>query len=530
MPYRDPAAARLANRERQRRYRERQRAAKRSATVLTLPVPADPVGALATWSRDVLRVPTGHPRAGEPMELPPFAVDFLRAGWTSHESALCIARKNAKSAICAVLALGFLVGPLRRPGWRGARWLRYRKRRPRSFAAQIEGIAVASGLEGLTFKRAPYPGSGPISETGALEVLSSDRTAGHSSGFDLVIVDETGLMPERSRELLAGLRSSVSAKDGRSIHISVRGDSPLYAEILSNPAVVSRIYMAPDGCALDDEAGWRAANPGLGTIKQRAYMRAEVERIRGAPGDEPSFRAFDLNQRLDPTREMICSPDDLRGCFVDELPPRAGPAYLGFDFGEATSATACAAVWPSTGRTELWMAYGDVPPVAERARRDDAPYAQMLARGELRLYPGRVVHPDRFLADVQADLAGVRVKAAAADSYKDSETMDFLDRAAVRWPIDFRRVGAGKDGGADVRAFQRLVLNGKLAMLPSLALVTAISKSTVRRDPNGNPGLDKSTSRGRIDVLSAAVIAAGLAAPAFDREPRRAWRYVGIAG
>ena len=81
-------------------------------------------------------------------------------------------------------------------------------------------------------------------------------------------------------------------------------------------------------------------------------------------------------------------------------------------------------------------------------------------------------------------------------AYKDSEIRDYLDRAAVRWPIQFRRVGAGKDGGADVRALQRLVLNRKLAMLPSLALVTAISKSTLRRDPNGNPGLDKSTSRG----------------------------------
>ena len=522
MPYKDPNAQRLANRERQRRYRERQREAKRSAQVLVFPVPADPVGELLAWSRDVLRVPVGHPLAGEPMELPTFAVDFLRAGWTAHESALCIARKNAKSAICAVLALGFLTGPLRVRGWRGA-VASVSKEKAAELRAQIEGIALASGLEGLRFMRAPYPGK-VLSESGTLEVLSSERTAGHSSSFDLVVVDETGLMPERSRELLAGLRSSVSAKGGRTIHISVRGDSPLYAEILNNPAVVSRVYMAPEGCALDDEDAWRAANPGLGTVKQRAYMRAEVERIRGAPGDEPSFRAFDLNQRLDPTREMIFSPDDLRGCFVDELPPRAGPAYLGFDFGEATSATACTAIFPATGRAEFWMAYGDVPPIAERGKRDDAPYMAMVERGELRLYPGRVVHPDRFLADVQADLAGVRVPAAAADSYKDSEAMDFLDRAAVRWPIDFRRVGAGKDGGRDVRSLQRLVLNRKLAMHPSLALVTAISKSTVRRDPNGNPGLDKSTSRGRIDVLSAAVIAAGLAAPAFDRPARRRLR------
>ena len=170
------------------------------------------------------------------------------------------------------------------------------------------------------------------------------------------------------------------------------------------------------------------------------------------------------------------------------------------------------------------MAFGDVPPIAERAKRDDAPYAEMVQRGELRLYPGRVVHPDRFLADVQADLAGCRVRAAAADGYKDSEIRDYLDRAAVRWPIEFRRVGAGKDGGRDVRSLQRLVLNRKLRMLPNLALVTAISKSTLRRDANGNPGLDKSTSRGRIDLLSSAVVAAGLAAPVFDRPRRRRLR------
>ena len=522
MPYKDPAAQRMANRERQRRFRARKRAAA-AAKVIAFPVPQDPVSELVRWSRDVLCVPAGHPLAGAPMTLPSFAESFLRDGWTAQESALCMARKNAKSAICAVLALGFLAGPLRQPGWRGA-VASVSKEKAAELRAQIEAIAVASGIGSLTFKRAPYPGA-VFGEHGSLEVLSSDRTAGHSSSFDLVIVDETGLMPERSRELLAGLRSSVSAKGGRVLHISVRGDSPLYGEVLNNPATVAHVYQAPDGCELGDRSAWLEANPGLGTVKQIAYMENEVERIRNAPGDENTFRAYDLNQRLDPTREMIFSPDDLRGCFTDDAPGRGGPAYLGFDFGEATSATAAAAIWPATGRLETWMAFGDVPDIRDRGRRDDAPYAEMVARGELHLYPGRVVHPDAFLADVSGALAGVRVAGAAADSYKDAEVRDFMDRAAVRWSIDLRRVGAGKDGGKDVRAMQRLVLNRKLAMAPNLSLVTAISKSVLRRDPNGNPGLDKSTSRGRIDVLSAAVIAAGLAEPHFDRPARPRFRY-----
>ena len=520
--YRDRDARRLYMRQ-YRAQKKAEREAVEKPSSPDTPFPDDPVTALAAWAKEKLVVPPGHPLAGQPMMLHAFAEDFLRAGWDAQESALSVARKNSKSAICAVLALGHLVGPLRTSGWRGA-VASVSKEKAAELRNQVAAIAEASRLSEITIRQAPYPGR-IISSTGMLETLASERTAGHSSSFDLVVVDETGLMPERSRELLAGLRSSVSAKGGRVLHISVRGDSPLFGEILDNPAVVKRVYAAPEGCDIDDREAWAAANPGLGTIKMTSYMEQEVERIRGAPHDEPSFRAYDLNQNLDPTREMICTPADLRGCFVDELPPRQGSCFLGFDFGEATSATAAVALWPATGRFESWMAFGDNPPLLDRQRRDSAPYVAMLDRGELRTYPGRIVRPEAFLGDLQADLAGCHVQAAAADSYKDSEAKDYFDRAAVRWPIDFRRVGAGKDGGKDIRAFQRLTIQSRLRMVDNLSLVTAISKSTLRRDGNGNPGLDRANSRGRIDVLSSAVIACGLAEHAFDRKPRRRLRH-----
>ena len=243
-----------------------------------------------------------------------------------------------------------LFGP---PGWRGA-VASVSKEKAAELRAQVAAIAEASGLD-VTVRRSPYPGA-IESATGQLDTLSADRTAGHASGFDLVLIDETGLMPERARELLAGLRSSVSARDGRIIHISVRGDSPLFAEVLDNPATVAHVYAAPDGCAVDDETAWHLANPGIAAgIKSLAYMRKEVRRLEGAPADVPSFLAYDLNQSLDATREMVLTPDVLRACFVDDPPERAGPAFLGFDFGEATSATAAAAIWPASGRVETWM-------------------------------------------------------------------------------------------------------------------------------------------------------------------------------
>ena len=75
------------------------------------------------------------------MTLPPWAVEFLRRALAApgHKALLCCGRKNAKSAITAVLMLGYLVGPLRAAGSKGA---------------------VAS----MTFRRTPYPG-GKLADT-----------------------------------------------------------------------------------------------------------------------------------------------------------------------------------------------------------------------------------------------------------------------------------------------------------------------------------------------------------------------------
>ena len=498
--YKDAAARKRAQRARQKAARLHQLGAVLPAVPVVGP---DPVGELAAWAADTLVVPPGHPRAGEPMALPEFAVDWLRESWDAHESALSTARKNAKSAICAVLALGFLVGPLRRPGWRGA-VASLDKGKANELRKQVEQVAEASGLD-VKVRRSPYPGV-IESASGSLDTLSADRHAGHASGYDLVVCDETGLFPERSRDLLAGLRSSVSARNGQIRHISIRGDSPLFREILENPSTATSVHAAADGCSIDDEAAWRAANPGLGTIKSLDYIRAEVARVAGVPSDEPSFRAFDLNQALSPTREAVCTPSDLEACFVDEAEYR-GQAFVGIDIGEASSGTAAVAFWPASGALRTWLSFGDVPALVDRSRRDGADYAAMERRGELRTYPGRVVPVSEFVSQVEADLSGVDVRTAVADGYRSGELLD-----CCPWPLEIVRSGVGPSGSQAVRAFQRAVLTRTLATTPNLSLTNAISESTIRRDGNGNPALDKARSAGRIDVLSAAVLAIGEAA------------------
>ena len=543
MPYANPQASSISNRERQRRFRERRREEKRLAALTppvyppTLPA-SDGVDLLAAWCAERLVVPPGHPLQGQAMTLPEYVRAFLADALqpATREALLCTARKNAKTAGLSLFVLGLLAGPLRRPGLRIGT-VSITREKAGELLGQCRQIAEASNLEGLEFMRTPAPGMirGPDGATA--EFLSADKSAGHSSGFDFAIVDELGLMTERDRPLIAGMRSSTSARNGKLIALSIRGESPMLEEMISRrdlPTCSVHLF-APDviqGAAVDihDKAIWAAGNPGIAAgIKQLEYMVAESQRVEVTPTDLSSFLAFDLNLPQSPTREMIFAPSDLTACFTEDLPERAGPCYLGLDFGGATSGTAACAIFPETGLTLLWFGFGDVPDVVARGRTDGSRYDLMHQRGELTLYPGRTTPVDQFMADVAAALDGVHVKRMAADGYKDAECKDFLDRAGLRWRAEFRRVGAGKDGSRDVRALQRLVLNRKLKLRDSLALTTAVSKSTIRRDGNGNPGLDKADGRGRIDLLSAAVIAAGMAEAEFDRKPKRGI-FLGVSG
>ena len=214
-PYKDPTAAKLANRERQRRHREKLRGAKAAAAVTIPPNPDDPVSALATWAATVLKVPPGHPLAGQPMALPPFTERFLREGWDAHESAQSMARKNGKTGTCAVLALGFLCGPLRVLGWRGA-IASVTKEKAAELRNQVAAIAEASGLAEINVRRSPYPGA-IESTTGVLETLSADRDCGPCERLRPG-VDRRNRVDARTRPRAAGRAPVQRVREGRPNH------------------------------------------------------------------------------------------------------------------------------------------------------------------------------------------------------------------------------------------------------------------------------------------------------------------------
>ena len=466
--------------------RAKRRAAKgtQRPVVVIPPFPSDPAGELARWSRDVLKVPAGHPRAGDPMILPDYGVEFIRDALTHRESFLCIGRKNAKSAIVAVYLLGRLVGPLRVPGYR-AGVCSVNKEKAGELKSQMEGIAAASGLDGLVFRRSPAPGR-VESATGSVDILSADKSAGHASGFDDAIVDELGLFQERDRQLVNGMRSSTSAKDGRFLALSIQGDAPFTKELIDradDPAVALHLYRAPDGCALDDPEAWHAANPGLRAgIKSLAYMADEARRVLTTPADQSSYRAFDLNQPQAPGREMVCTVADWEALLSQEPPARSGACVAGFDIGESLSMSGCVFVWPDTARMEVYAAFADTPNLLDRGMGASATMGDLYAPDACSAASCVTYQRPRGSAVAgvpEADLRGAagpgsRVACCGRRTrFKDgAAVLTALDRAAgIRWPIQYGadRVRARRQGRIGRRAGVsklRFVIQERLRPVP----------------------------------------------------------------
>ena len=528
MPYKNPA-------DRNKRQQLRRAAKKSGGTMPLLPAVSStlPIGDLVgTWAEATLKVPTG-PLIGQPFVIPPWQRDWITGalGPGVWESGLSTSRKNGKTGLVSALVLAHLLGPLHRAAWRCV-VVSLTGQLASELRMAIEETAEISGLT-LNSYRSPLPGHILGPDRSRVDILASDKATGHAIGADLVILDEAGLLQESSRDLWAACYSSISSRKGRMLAISIRGNGPMFDELAqraNTPEVFWQEYAAPEDCDLDDRQAWAAANPGLQSgIKSVEYMVAASARAGANLADARIFRSHDLNQPGNPTAENLIDVAAWTQCeyHVEDLPDRSGRVVLGFDAGGSSSMTALTAIWES-GRTECFAAFPSDPDLIARGHADGvgARYQTMFDRGELWAYPGRTTPVGTFLADV-AESIQQRPYAVSCDFYRKTDVLDGLQAAGLsNWPIEWRRMGSGPDGSQDVRAFQRLVLDRAISCRESLLVRSALGDSMVRYDPNGNAALDKRRQRGRIDILAAGVLAAGLWERLHNAPERRG--YIGL--
>lgn len=237
-------------------------------------------------------------------------------------------------------------------------------------------------------------------------LAASTRDAGRGLSVDLLILDE--VRSQTDWDAWSSLsRTTVARPRGQIFAISNAGDhDSVVLNSLRESALAGRDeslglfeWSAPEGCALDDRAGWAAANPALGHTGL-----SEASILSYLSTDPPEkFRTETLCQRVE-SLDTAVDPDawkdctDLAGAIAD-----GGRLAVGFDISPTTGhATLVVAASQTDGRVRLEVA-GAWRTVAD-ARTELAPLIARINPEAVGWYPAG---PAAALAPLLKSLPGV---------------------------------------------------------------------------------------------------------------------------
>lgn len=355
-------------------------------------------------------------------------------------------------------------------------------------------------------------------KTGARMLIKScDPRRLHGLAPALILCDEPAQWPAyMSRPMFEACQTALGKiSQSKLCAFSTRPERGTWFDSLLNSkdkSVAVHCYSADKCKHIFRVNAMKAANPSWDYFANlRDQIKVEARIAKRDNGALPAYKSYRLNLPLEANREMIVSLSDWKR--LQHKAPRDTVCYVGIDLGSTDSLCAAAVFFPRTGRLEVYAGCGNNPALEVRERRDGAAYPAWYLAGDLWTFSGRVVPVAAFLEKVAAELRAVEVAHIGCDSYRLAELLDGLDELRLDWPSAEVRRGRHKSraGGAfDIRAFQRLVLNGELSVARGRPMLEqAIANSEIGYDSAGNPKLLKAHQKQRIDVLSSAIIAVG---------------------
>lgn len=483
-----------------------------------------------------MKVPTG-PKAGEPMKFVPYMKAFTKGALRDDVSiaVLSVARGNAKSAMSAAIAVAELFGEISDQPRREVLLAASKRDQAEVVWTYCLDLIRSMGDDVQERIKVRYSPKLEIELDGEHKIRAIAADGGGILGTSptLVVMDERAAWPEpKGTTLENALLTGVLKRSGRTLIISTSAatDQAAFSRWLDEeiPGVYRQEHRAPAGSQPDDIKAIEAANPGAkyGVAPSLKELQGSAQRAMARGGSTLSaFRLFHLNERVsDVELEPVVSVDEWLRVESDEPTSREGEVIVGLDLGGAASMSAAAYFWPLSSRLEVNGWFPTTPDLNDRGQKDAVGdrYVRMSKEGSLTVLGGETVPIKEWLGEVFAKVSDQKIAAVVFDTFKESEIRDGLAANDIQCRQVMRRFGPFH-GGEDLERFRREVLGEHLSVSPSLLMRSALSDAVCRRDGQLNPCLDKGRSLGRIDPVSAAVLAVGEGSRVLAR-PKRGGR------
>lgn len=476
-----------------------------------------------------LIVPEGD-LMGKPLKLMPFQREWLLAVFDNphgtHTGVLCIGRKNGKTALIAGVLLAFIAGPEA-----------VQNSQIVSGAMSLDQAALVFELACKMINMSPElaerihinPSKKMLlgtSKNVQYKALSAEAKTKHGLSPLVIVIDEMGQVRGPTDPFISTLQTAQGAYDN-AMQLIISTQAPTDVDMLSqiidaqkrdpDPHIVCHVYAAPEDAELDDETGWKAANPALGVFRSLKDMRKLCAQAKAQPSFEPEFRNLNLNTRTEATAPFVSrSIWESNGAPPTERDrPRV---YGGLDLSSVSDLTAAVLVDADDGSVypTFWLpAHG----LREKSQADRVPYDVWAERGLLLTTPGKAIQY-RFVAEeLRRIFDKFDVQLFGFDRYLMAFLREWLQKIDEKSGKPLfsdeevsRFVEFGQGTASMTPALRDLevkLLEGQLRHGNHPVLNSCAANAKVVGD-SGARKFDKKTARGRIDGMVALAIAVGV--------------------
>ena len=227
------------------------------------------------------------------------------------------------------------------------------------FLEGVHGLRWRDSASGIGVRHLPT-----ASECRIL-AASSKSLLGYGAHADVIVFDEVAAAGAKGRAVFDALITGLGKRQGqRLIALGTRspsGPADWWPDWLSSTADQPRTHIE----VLEGNAeNWRdpgeavKANPLAAGEPLRSVLGRERAEAESDPAALARYRSYRLNHASDPIAARVFSDMELAKVCARPAPPREGVPILSIDTGGLLSWSSACAVWPDSGRIELWAIAG----------------------------------------------------------------------------------------------------------------------------------------------------------------------------
>ena len=448
-----------------------------------------------------------------------FRKDGTRRFRTAYEE---VARKNGKSTTCAGIGILALVAD-HEPG---AEVYAAATKRDQARIIFEEAKRMVMGSPDLRRRIGIFKTNLSIDLTASkFEPLSSDERTLDGLNPHCVLVDE--LHKHRTRAILDALDTALGSRRQPLLWIitTAGDDNPesVYAKenayaiqviegVVQDDSYFALIFTLDQGDRWDDQAAWIKANPNLGVSVKLDDLKRQALKAAHSPPALVAFKRLRMNVRTsDATRaiDMEVWRRSTDGAF-DPASLHGRSFYGGLDLSSKIDLSAFVKLFPAAEGERRWKIVArfwmPADTVAEKTDRDQVQYRRWIDAGLIEATAGNVIDHEEIKAAVLEDARLFDCRSLAYDPWNATQLAVALEAEGLP-VVEF--IQGIKSYTAPTKELTALLIGNRLDHGGNPVLAWMASNLHVQNDKNENQMPTKKHSIGRIDGMTALIMAIG---------------------